>query len=100
MLPDYSTILFVDDEPLIRLSLSSFWKMPGTELVIISARQWPSEGDLPPGAAFLTIPCPNEVIVCHVASAAERGKRPFYVAETTRQPTERASSILPFPKTA
>jgi hypothetical protein len=35
-----------------------------------------------------------------VISAAERTKRLSHVAETTRQPTERDSNILPFPKTA
>ena len=150
MLPAYSTVLLVEDEPLIRLFLSELLEdagfrvveaangaealvlmeaglqvdvvltdvdmptgcngfelahrvnelWPGTELLIMSGRQWPSAGDLPPGAAFLAKPCPNEAIVSHVVSAAERRKRLFYVAETTRQPTERDSNILPFPKTA
>src|SRR5690349_16627185 len=73
---------------------------PQTELLIMSGRQWPSAGDLPPGAAFLAKPCPNEAIVSHVISAAERTKRLSHVAETTRQCTERDSNILPFPKTA
>jgi CheY-like chemotaxis protein len=150
MLPAHSTVLLVEDEPLIRLFLSELLEengfrvveaangaealvlmeaglqvdvlltdvdmatgcsgfelahrvqelWPGTELLIMSGRQWPSAGDLPPGAAFLAKPCPNEIIVSHVVSAAERRKRLFYVAETTRQPTERDSNILPFPKTA
>jgi CheY-like chemotaxis protein len=73
---------------------------PETEILIMSGRQWPSEGDLPPGAAFLAKPCPNEAIISHVVSAAERTRRPSHVAETTRQLTERDSNILPFPKTA
>ena len=150
MLPAHSTVLLVEDEPLIRLFLSELLEdtgfkvveaangaealvlmeaglqvdvlltdvdmptgcngfelahrvhelWPGTELLIMSGRQWPSAGDLPPGAAFLAKPCPNEAIVSHVISAAERRKRLFHVAETTRQPTERGSNILPFPKTA
>lgn len=150
MLPAHSTILLVEDEPLIRLFLSELLEesgfrvveaangtealvlmeaglqvdvlltdvdmppgcngfelahrvhelWPGTELLIMSGRQWPSEGALPPGAAFLAKPCPNEMIVSHVVSAAERKNRLFSVAETTRQPTERDSNILPFPKTA
>lgn len=150
MLPGQSTVLLVEDEPLIRLFLSelledagfrvveaangaealvlmeaglqvevlltdvdmptncSGFKLahqvhelwPGTEILIMSGRQFPSVGDLPPGAAFLAKPCPNEVIVSHVVSAAERTKRLSHVAETTRQPTERDSNILPFPKTA
>lgn len=150
MLPGQSTVLLVEDEPLIRLFLSELLEdagfrvveaangaealvlmeaglqvdvllsdvdmptgcngfelahrvhelWPGTELLIMSGRQFPSVGDLPPGAAFLAKPCPNELIVSHVISAAERKNRLFYVAETTRQPTERDSNILPFPKTA
>jgi hypothetical protein len=73
---------------------------PQTELLIMSGRRWPSAGDLPPGAAFLAKPCPNDAIVSHVISAAERTKRLSHVAETTRQSTERDSNILPFPKTA
>jgi DNA-binding NtrC family response regulator len=150
MFPVKSTVLLVEDEPLIRLFLSELLEdagfrvveaangaealvlmeaglnvdvvltdvdmptgcsgfelahrvhelWPQTELLIMSGRQWPSVGDLPPGAAFLAKPCPNEAIVSHVISAVERTKRLSHVAETTRQSTERDSNILPFPKTA
>ena len=150
MSPAHSTVLLVEDEPLIRLFLSELLEdagfrvveaangaealvlmeaglqvdvlltdvdmptgcngfelahrvhelWPQTELLIMSGRRWPSAGDLPPGAAFLAKPCPNDAIVSHVISAAERTKRLSHVAETTRQPTERDSNILPFPKTA
>lgn len=48
---------------------------PEAEILIMSGRQWPAQGDLPQGAAFLAKPCPNEAIVSYVHSAAERSKR-------------------------
>jgi CheY-like chemotaxis protein len=150
MLPAPSTVLLVEDEPLIRLFVSELLEdagfrvveaangaealvlleaglkvdvlltdvdmptgcngfelahrvhelWPQTEILIMSGRQWPSVGDLPPGAAFLAKPCPNEAIVSHVFSAAERTKRLAHVAQTTRPSAERDAKILPFPKTA
>jgi CheY-like chemotaxis protein len=73
---------------------------PETEILIMSGRQWPSEGDLPPGAAFLAKPCPNEAIVSHVHSAADRTRRFSHVAKTPRPSAEHGGKILPFPKTA
>jgi DNA-binding NtrC family response regulator len=150
MPPAHSTVLLVEDEPLIRLFISELLEdvgfrvveaangaealvlleaglkidvlltdvdmptgcngfdlahqvhelWPGTEILIMSGRHWPSAGDLPPGAAFLAKPCPNEAIVSHVVSAAERTKRMSYVAQTTRRSAERDAKILPFSKTA
>ena len=150
MSPAHSTVLLVEDEPLIRLFLSELLEdvgfrvveaangaealvlmeaglqvdvlltdvdmptgcngfelahrvhelWPETEILIMSGRQWPSAGDLPPGAAFLAKPCPNEAIVSHVVSAAERTKRFAHVAQTTRPSAERDAKILPFSKTA
>jgi DNA-binding NtrC family response regulator len=73
---------------------------PETEILIMSGRQWPSQGDLPPGAAFLAKPCPNEAIVSHVHSAAERTRRLSHVAKNPRPSAEHTGKILPFPKTA
>jgi DNA-binding NtrC family response regulator len=73
---------------------------PETEILIMSGRQWPVHGDLPPGAAFLAKPCPNEALVSHVHSAAER-TRPAYPLDSDSQAAETgAAKILPFPKTA
>ena len=150
MSADQSTVLLVEDEPLIRLFISDLLEdvgfkvveaanatealvlleaglrvdvlltdvdmplgcngfelahrvhhdWPETEILIMSGRQWPSQGDLPPGAAFLAKPCPNEAIVSHVQSAAERMKRIWHVAKNPRPHAEEAAKILPFPKTA
>lgn len=147
---DASTVLIVEDEPLIRLFISDLLEdagfkvveaanatealvlleaglsvnvlltdvdmpagcngfelahrvhrsWPETEILIMSGRQWPSEGDIPPGAAFLAKPCPNEAIVSHVISAAERTRRFSHVAKNPRSHAEQAAKILPFPKTA
>jgi len=72
---------------------------PGVEILIMSGRQWPAEGDLPQGAAFLAKPCPNETIVSHVHSASERSKRFARFGKGHSGPQE-AAIILPFPKTA
>jgi len=69
---------------------------PEAEILIITGRQWPAYGDLPPGAAFLAKPCPNEAIVSHVHSAAERTRRAQAIARGQGAPAK----ILPFPKTA
>lgn len=72
----------------------AYW--PEAEILIMSGRQWPSCGDLPPGAAFLAKPCPNEAIVSHVHSAAERTRR----SQSVGRGQGPAAKILPFPKTA
>jgi CheY-like chemotaxis protein len=147
MSADQSTVLLVEDEPLVRLFVSDLLEdagfkvveasnaaearvileaglpvsilltdvdMPGAwngyelahwvheswsdiEILIMSGRQWPEEGDLPPGAAFLAKPCPNEAIVSHVHSAAERigGYR-----RRDHGASSEAAKILPFPRTA
>ncbi|WP_457090724.1 response regulator [Microvirga sp. P5_D2] len=144
-----STVLLVEDEPLIRLFISELLEeagfkvveaanateamvlleaglgvnvlltdvdMPGgcngfelahkvrkswpeAEILIMSGRQWPAQGDLPLGAAFLAKPCPNEAIVSYVYSAAERSKRSHQTAKAHPASYE-TGKIVPFPKTA
>lgn len=71
---------------------------PKAEILIMSGRQWPADGDLPPGAAFLAKPCPNEAIVSHVHSAAERGRRAGHPDKVSYGAMEPGARILPFPK--
>ena len=73
---------------------------PETEILIMSGRQWPACGDLPPGAAFLAKPCPNEAIVSHVRSAAERTRRISHAGRSLPVHGADTAKILPFPKTA
>jgi CheY-like chemotaxis protein len=68
-------------------------RWPELEILITSGRQWPGEGDLPAGAAFLAKPCPNASLVLHVASAAER-------ARATRAVEGSMAKVIPFPRTA
>ena len=73
--------------------------LPQAEILIMSGRQWPYEGDLPQGAAFLAKPCPHETIVSYVHSAAERSRR--YLGPAARHPVhQETAKILSFPKTA
>lgn len=150
MFEDQSTVLLVEDEPLIRLFISDLLeeagfkvveaansaealtileaglpvsvlltdvdmpfgcngfelagmvhaRWPETEILIMSGRQWPARGDLPPGAAFLAKPCPNEAIVSHVLSAAERTKRIQRDGRKASATRDLALNVVPFPKTA
>jgi DNA-binding NtrC family response regulator len=72
---------------------------PEAEILIMSGRRWPAQGDLPQGAAFLAKPCPNETLVSYVHSAAERSKR-HLVRGTSHPHPQETAKILPFPKTA
>jgi DNA-binding NarL/FixJ family response regulator len=72
---------------------------PEAEILIMSGRQWPAQGDLPLGAAFLAKPCPNEAIVSYVHSAAERSKR-FHQTIKVQPASYESAKIVPFPKTA
>lgn len=150
MLDDQSTVLLVEDEPLIRLFISDLLEdagfkvveaanatealtileagltvnvlltdvdmplgcngfelsqrvhqaWPEIEILIMSGRQWPAQGDLPPGAAFLAKPCPNEAIVSHVHSAAERTRHVHAFARNSASGGDLAAKVVPFPKTA
>ncbi|NIX76146.1 response regulator [Microvirga terricola] len=127
MAKDQSTILLVEDEPLIRLFLVDLLEeagfrvietanaaealvalesglrvnvlltdvdmpagcdgfelarkvhksWPETEILIMSGRHWPDPADLPPGAAFLAKPFPNEAIVSQVHYAVARRRRAY-----------------------
>ncbi len=73
-------------------------RWPTVEIVVMSGREWPREGDLPPGAAFLAKPCPSETLVSLVRSAAERAQaaRAARSAPAAAEPTE--GMIVMFPK--
>jgi CheY-like chemotaxis protein len=47
---------------------------PCVEILITSGREWPQDGSLPPGAAFLAKPCPTMTLVSHVQAAARRAQ--------------------------
>lgn len=74
---------------------------PQIEILITSGREWPTEGDLPPGAAFLAKPCPNETLVSYVQAAAERA-RAVRAAQAMEEvaSTPDGSTVVPFPRTA
>jgi CheY-like chemotaxis protein len=72
-------------------------RWPAVEILMTSGRQWPGEGDLPPGAAFLAKPCPNDAIVSHVRSAAERARASRAPAVESGMDDPR---VIPFPKSA
>lgn len=67
-------------------------RWPGIEMLVTSGRQWPGEGDLPAGVAFIAKPCPNDALVLHVASAADRAR--------AARALDTGANVIPFPKTA
>jgi CheY-like chemotaxis protein len=73
-------------------------RWPAIEILVTSGRQWPAEGDLPAGAAFLAKPCPNDALLLHIASAADRARiaRPSMPAGTSEDET----NVIPFPAAA
>ena len=73
---------------------------PDAEILIMSGRQWPADGDLPPGAAFLAKPCPNEAIVSHVHSAVQRARRGTSPDAASQSAIEAKSRVVPFSRTA
>jgi CheY-like chemotaxis protein len=70
-------------------------RWPGVGILVTSGRRWPTNGDLPQGAAFLAKPMPNEVLVSYVKAAVERSTG---AAEDTAVEVER--TVVPFPKRA
>ena len=68
-------------------------RWPVVEILMMSGRQWPADGDMPPGAAFLAKPCPNDALGSHVRSAAAR-------ARGHRLEADPGADVIPFPKTA
>jgi CheY-like chemotaxis protein len=64
-------------------------RWPHIEILMTSGRRWPVEGDLPPGAAFLAKPCPNDAIISHVQAASER--------VDARRSRDDYGRVVPFP---
>jgi CheY-like chemotaxis protein len=75
-------------------------RWPDIEILITSGREWPQQGDLPAGAAFLAKPCPNETLVSYVESAAKR-VHAAKAARASQDPSGSADddTVVPFPKT-
>jgi CheY-like chemotaxis protein len=74
---------------------------PEVEILITSGREWPREGDLPLGAAFLAKPCPNETLVSYVQSAAKRVHAARAASDAEGLPSAAADeTVVPFPKIA
>ncbi len=69
-------------------------RWPAIEILVTSGRQWPGEGDLPGGAAFLAKPCPSETMISYVRTAAERAQAARKAAAAPE------ATIIPFGKTA
>jgi CheY-like chemotaxis protein len=67
-------------------------RWPRVEVLLTSGRRWPRDGDLPAGVVFLPKPCPSEILIHHVAAAADR-------AHAARS-EESGPKIVPFPKLA
>jgi len=68
---------------------------PVIEILLMSGRRWPGEGDLPPGAQFLPKPCPNGVMVAQVRAAAERAR----AGRNDSSERGGGAQVVPFPKT-
>ena len=68
------------------------------EILITSGREWPREGDLPPGAAFLAKPCPSETLVSYVRSAAERAQAAKAIQSAATEAASPDGMVVPFPK--
>jgi CheY-like chemotaxis protein len=73
---------------------------PDVEILMVSGREWPVEGDLPQGAAFLAKPVPNEAILQHVQAAAQRAQDARRARDGAASPRSSDCRIIPFPKSA
>lgn len=73
-------------------------RWPRIEILITSGREWPQEGDLPSGAAFLAKPCPSETLVSYVRSAAERARAARAADSTVAQTGQGEETVVAFPK--
>ncbi|MBF9234469.1 response regulator [Microvirga alba] len=73
---------------------------PEAEILIMSGRPWPADGDLPPGAAFLAKPCSGEAVVSHVVSAAERSRFSDPPNRSSQAAGEGTMKILSLSRTA
>ena len=72
-------------------------RWPSVEILVTSGRQWPAEGDLPSGAAFLAKPCPNDSLLLHVSSATDRARRARGLREADGSAEAGDNNIVPFP---
>jgi CheY-like chemotaxis protein len=73
-------------------------RWPPIEILITSGREWPREGDLPPGAAFLAKPCPSETLLSYVRSAAERAQATKAAQSSVTETASPEGMVVPFPK--
>jgi CheY-like chemotaxis protein len=73
---------------------------PDIEILIVSGREWPVEGDLPQGTAFLAKPVPNEAILQQVKSAAQRAQEARRARATAASGEPSDCQVIPFPKSA
>jgi CheY-like chemotaxis protein len=71
---------------------------PSTEILITSGREWPREGDLPPGAAFLAKPCPSETLVSYVRSCVERAQAARAAHSAVNEADVAGGTVVLFPK--
>jgi CheY-like chemotaxis protein len=71
-------------------------RWPTVEILVMSGRQWPQQGDLPEGAAFLGKPVPNEVLVSYVQAAAARAAAGRGLSEDNVG----EGTVIPFPSAA
>lgn len=81
----------------LALQVHEHW--PTIEILITSGREWPREGDLPPGAAFLAKPCPSETLVSYVRSAAERAQAARAARASLNASDPAEGTVVLFPKT-
>lgn len=71
---------------------------PSTEILITSGREWPREGDLPPGAAFLAKPCPSETLVSYVRTSVERAQAARATPSAVDEADVAGGTVVLFPK--
>jgi len=73
-------------------------RWPTVAILMTSGREWPREGDLPSGAAFLAKPCPSEILVSYVRSAAERAQAARAALAIPDEAARDEETIVVFPK--
>jgi CheY-like chemotaxis protein len=76
--------------------VSEHW--PTIGILITSGREWPQKEDLPPGAAFLAKPCPSEILVSYVRSAAEWSQAARVARAAPNDSDSNQETVVAFPK--